>query len=309
MSKATKNFSNITIKQFRALQATIDSGSMIAAAEKLNVTPPAISLQLRLLEEIIGMPVIERLNGVNELTDIGKIVLKAGKNIDSALLQCQNSINKLIGHDTGHVNLGITSMAKYFTPLLISSFLQDHADIDISLNVDHRADILNKLQHHELDMAIMGEAEPDSTFDYLKIGTHPQVLVGSVKHPLCDKKNIDINDFNHDIFLMREEGSSGRILLEEFFDQLQFHPPKTIEINSNEMIKQSVIAGVGVAIMSTHIMINEINTKQLAIFDVKGLPIERNWYAVKRKSEHFQPSSQIMWDFIIDNAEHYMPKI
>ncbi|WP_038034021.1 LysR family transcriptional regulator [Thermopetrobacter sp. TC1] len=300
---------NVTLKQLRALQAVAESGSVTAAAQRLHVTPPAVSLQLKLLEEHAGIALLERAPEGLRLTSAGQVVLDAIHQIEGVLKACALSLEEMKGVSGGSVRVGVVSTAKYFAPRALAAFMKEHPEIDIRLQVGNRNDTVEALANYDLDFAIMGR--PPDTFEVSRsiIGPHPHVLVCPPDHPLAGRNDLRPADLAHETFLMREKGSGTRTLTEKLIARLDIEPKIGMEIGSNETIKQAVMAGLGIALISAHTVATELRDGRLGLLRLPGLPLMRQWYVVRRKEKRLMPAAAALWEFMAAQGAAFLPRL
>lgn len=299
----------VTLKQLRALEAVTRLGSISGAARTLHVTPPAVRLQLSLLEGAAGVPLLERTTRGQRVTAAGREFLAAIERIDAALAECGEALQALSGTDCGQVAVGVVSTAKYFAPRALAAFARAHPNIDVRLTVGNRQDMITALAGYDLDFAVMGRPPEDIKVEKAVIGDHPHIIIGPPDHPLVERTRLSLTDFAGDRFLLREPGSGTRLLMERLFAEAGLSPNLGMEMSSNETIKQAVIAGLGIALISAHTVSAETSDGRLAAFDVQGLPVVRQWFVVKREDKRVLPAARALWDFLADNGADYLPGI
>jgi len=298
----------LTLKQMRGFAAVVNAGSISGAARALHLTPPAISLQLRDLETAIGVPLLERSDHGLIPTLAGRELLTLTQEIQQSLVGFGETINELKGVDHGVVSVGVVSTARYFAPTVLAEFMKIYQDIKIQLLVGNRETTLAKLENLELDFAITGL--PPEHFAVKKefIGKHPQIIIAAPDHPLAGKHRISLADLSDETFLLREPGSGTRTVTDNLFARNRSLPKSGLEFGSNETIKQAVMAGMGIAVISSHTVGAELREKRLVSLDVKGLPINRKWFVVKHGNKRFLPSAQVLWNFVARNGKYYLPQ-
>jgi LysR family transcriptional regulator for metE and metH len=298
----------ITLKQIRGFEAVVNAGSVSSAARELHLTPPAVSLQLRDLENAIGIPLLERGDSGLIPTLAGQRLFDLSQEIREALSLFGESVTELKGIDHGVVSVGVVSTARYFAPMVLSEFMRIYQDIKIQLQVGNRAIIMEKLENLELDFAITGL--PPEHFEVKKefISNHPQIIIAAPDHPLARKTRISLGELKDETFLLREPGSGTRSVTDKLFARHKELPKSGLEFGSNETIKQAVMAGMGIALISAHTVAAELKEKRLVALDVKGTPINRKWFVVKHANKRFLPSAQALWNFVARNGKHYLPK-
>lgn len=298
---------DLTIRQLRALAALSGSGSVTAAANKLNLTQPAVTLQLRNLQDLAGLPLIQRTNDGMILTGAGQEVLALHERIEAAISGCATSLDMIAGRTGGRVSIGAVSTAKYFVPFAIAAFSKLHPKIDISLSIGNRQEMRQALRGYELDFAIMGRPPPDVEVETHLIGDHPHIIVAPRGHWLAQDFGLAAVDLTHETFLTREQGSGTRMLMEQLFADTELQPTIGMEMSSNETIKQAVIAGLGIAFISAHTVATELEDGRLVMLDVAGLPVVRQWFVVRRQDKVLLPPAQAMLDFLSAEGSRFLP--
>jgi DNA-binding transcriptional LysR family regulator len=297
----------VTLKQLRALAAVMKTGSMTGAARALNVTPPAITIQMQLLEQIIGMPLFERAADGPLATPAGEKVMLAAQRIEAAITDCEQELAILKGLKGGKVSVGVVSTAKYFAPQALAAFQKSHPKIDVRLAVGNRGETIKSLQVFSVDVAIMGRPPDELECESEIMGDHPHFIIAPPDHPLAERRGLEPSELADQLFLVREDGSGTRILMERFLHEAHLKPAIGMEIGSNETIKQAVIAGLGIAFISAHTVAAEIAAGRLIALDVKGLPLQRQWFVVRRADKRLMPASEAMWHFLVAEGKHFLP--
>jgi len=298
----------ITLRQMRGFATTVKCGSVSGAARELHLTPPAVSLQLRDLEDAIGLPLLERSDAGLIPTLAGQELFSVCERIQESLTQFGENITELKGVDRGIVSVGVVSTARYFAPTVLAEFMKIYPDIEIQLQVGNREVTLEKLEQMEIDFAITGF--PPDHFEVKKefISKHPQIIIAAPQHELAGRSDISLSALKNETFLLREPGSGTRTVTDKLFSRSKNLPSRGLEFGSNETIKQAVMAGMGIAVISAHTVAAELAEKRLVALDVKGLPINRKWFLVKHGNKRFLPSAQALWNFIARNGKHYLPQ-
>jgi LysR family transcriptional regulator, low CO2-responsive transcriptional regulator len=296
---------NLTLRQLRILTAVTKSGSMAGAARELNVTPPAITVQMQQLEQTAGLPLVERLGDGTIPTSAGEVLIMTAQRIEAVLVECEQEIARLKGIKGGHVSVGVVSTAKYFAPKALAAFKQRHPGVELRLSVYNRRETIAALQDLTHDLAIMGR--PPDNLESAVLGDHPHIIVAASGHPLAGSA-IAVGDLANETFFIREQGSGTRMLMETFFEDAAFAPTIGMEIGSNETIKQAVIAGLGVAFISAHTVAVELSDRRLTVLQVAGLPIVRKWFVVRIREKAMMPACEAMWEFLTSEAHKHLPE-
>jgi LysR family transcriptional regulator for metE and metH len=221
----------------------------------------------------------------------------------------REGIQALVGLEQGHVSVGVVSTAKYFVPAILGAFRKIHPDIAISLLVGNRAEVVASLANLESDIVIMGLPPEDLEVASFVIGDHPHVIISAPSHPFVRRARIPLGDLVDEPFLMREPGSGTRMLMERIFAEAGLTAKCTMEIESNETIKQAVMAGLGVAFISGHTIDAEIEAGRLAMLDITGLPARRKWQIVRNEAKPVMPATQALWDFFSREGSFFLPPI
>lgn len=300
---------NVTLKQLRALAAVAKQGSVTGAAQMLNISAPAVTLQLQLLQQFAGTRLIQRSPSGMVLTQAGLEVIDTIGHIEAALRDCEITLAALAGAERGTINVGIISTAKYFAPRSLSAFAKAHPGLQLQLNVGNRAEMIEGLSHRELDLAIIGRPPVEVAVTAELIGDHPHVVIAPPNHRLAGRRKIPSRVLNDEIFLIREPGSGTRGLMERFFADSGLTPRINMQISSNETIKQAVIAGLGIAFLSAHTIEVEVSAGRLVVLDVVGLPIVRQWHVVHVAERPLSPAARLLCDFLAQQGRKYLPVI
>ncbi len=298
---------DITLKQLRAFAGVVRTGSVTGAASLLHVSPPAVTLQMQLLQEHVGLPLIERSPAGMIPTEAGREVLRAIERIEAILADSRGVLDALAGSERGTVSVGVISTAKYFAPRLLVAFARTHPGIELKLTIGNRAEILSGLSHFQLDIAITGRPPAELDVVATPIGDHPHLIVAAPDHPLAGQKHLDPASLTAETFLVREPGSGTLGLMERFFADAGVAPRIGMQISSNETIKQAVMAGLGIAFISGHTVEAEIEDGRLVTLDVKGLPIVRQWYVVHLRERRLMPAVQITRHFLTELSQDLSP--
>ena len=294
---------SLTLRQLQIFVAAAKNLSFARTAEELHLTPPAVSMQLKQLEENIGLPLFERSGREVRLTAAGGLFVHHAARILGEIKDTEFSLQSLLDAETGQITVGMVSTAKYFMPRMLAGYSRENQGVEVQFMVGNREVILQKLVDNELDLAIMGRMPSEVDATSLPMAVHPYVIVAPPDHPLGSARSFDLQELRGETFLLREEGSGSRRVAEEMFKNHLFTPAKTLSLGSNETIKQAVMAGMGVSLISLHTLMLELKTGALKILDVQGTPIERKWYLVHMNGKRLLPSGQRFKSYLLENAE------
>lgn len=297
----------VTLKQLHALRAVADTGSVTAAARVLCVTAPAISMQIRQFEQNAGLPLLERTGEKFVLTAAGREALAAARAVDTAIAELETTLETLRGGVAGRVSVGLVSTAKYFAPRMVGAFARTHPGVKVSMTVGNRETMLQALRDFSIDIAIMGRPPADQTCAADPIGDHPHLIVADPGHRLARRRAFDPTLLSNETFVVREPGSGTRNLMERFLEKAGVAPAYGLEIDSNETIKQAVMAGLGVAFISAHTVAAELADGRLVKLDAIGLPVVRTWFVMRRLDRRPLPAVRAMQEFIVANRADFLP--
>ena len=300
----------ITFKQLRALSSVAQYGSITRAAEAIHLTPPAVHTQLRQLSAHLGADVLRRGDaGRMELTDEGLVVLEAAGRIEAELDICLKSVAAIRDGHAGLVRLGVVSTGKYFAPSLVAHLKREFPEIRVELTVGNRGQIIEALDYRQIQLAIMGRPPRLPANSAEPVGPHPHVFIAPPDHRLA-RARVTPQELLKETIIEREPGSGTRILLSRFMDRIgQGAAYDTMAMSSNETIKQAVIAGLGIALISQHTVVEELHSGRLVTLDIPGLPIERAWYLLHRSDTDLSAAAQKIRGHISGLQGSFLPKL
>ena len=292
---------NFTLRQIRIFECVARHLSYSRAAESLYLTQPAVSMQVRQLEDSLGLALFEQLGKKIYLTPAGEEFLNYCRNILQQVSNAEAMVEDLKGMG-GKLGIDVASTAGYFTPQLLAEFCKRHPKARISLNVTNRETLLQRLANNEMDMAIMGRPPEGLDLDAEPFMENRLVIIAPVNHPLAGEKKIPMSRLAEETFLVREQGSGTRIAMERYFADNSIRLTTATEMNTNEAIKQAVQAGMGLGILSLHTVQLEFALNRLTVLDVENFPILRNWYVIHRRGKRLSVIAQAFKEFLLNNA-------
>lgn len=294
---------NTTLRQLRIFDAVARHLSYTRAATEMCLTQPAVSMQIKQLEENLGIALFEQAGKRICLTEAGKEFHHYSIGVTQNLADAESALEELKGVKRGKLNISVVSTAKYFAPYLLAVFNKRYTGVKVNLEVTNREALLAHLAANDRDMVIMGVPPRQQDFAAVPFMENPLVVIAPYNHPLTREHNIPLQRLQQETFLIREPGSGTRIAMERFFAEQNIHVVTGMEMNSNEAIKQAVLAGLGLGIVSVHTVGLEMEVKRLAILDVASLPIIRHWYLVHRKDKRLSPVARAFKEFILHEAK------
>lgn len=301
----------LTLKQLRALDAVARGGSLTAAGGTLGLTTPAIHTQIKGLEEAVGMKLIQRAadGSGSELTEAGMALRETARRIEDNLSQAAANLLAIQRGQSGRVTLGVVSTGKYFAPRLVKMLQDAHPEIEVALRVGNRSSIIEGVERGTFDLAIMGRPPRHPPVIAEPIGEHPHGLIVPPGHPLIGQ-GMQLDLLFDQTFLAREQGSGTRIVMSRWLDRIgEGRIYDTLEMDSNETIKQAVMAGLGIAFLSLHTVMDELATGRLVQIDAPGLPLMRHWFLVRREDERTRELALRVWEEIVEMKGAFLPRM
>jgi DNA-binding transcriptional LysR family regulator len=298
----------LSMRQLTVFLEAARQMSFARAAESLHLTQPAISMQIRQLEDVVGLKLFERIGKKLALTHAGELFRHHAARVIGELQDAEQALGALKGLRGGRTTVGLVTTARYFAPKLLAHFAQSHPQVDIHFISGNRETLINALRDNEIDFAVMGR--PPEKFDAHAdvIAENPNVLVAHKSHPYAKAHEIDFHELRGETFLMREPGSGTRLVMEAMFKQHLFTPKRIVMLGSNETVKQGVMAGMGISLLSLHSLELELRAREVSLLDVASTPVLRNWYIVHMNSKKLAPAAAAFHQFLLAKTQPYLSK-
>ena len=293
---------SFTFRQLKLLEAVARNSSFTRASEELHLTQPAVSIQIKQLEEEVGMPLFEHMGKKIFLTAAGREMYAFSRAIAQQLTDIRTVLDEMKGIHHGKLDIAVTSTAEYFAPYLLAAFYKQHIGITVNLNVTNREEILHQLADNIPDMAIMGTPSKGMDLVAAPFMSNPLVVIAPSDHPLAHSGRISLQRLLEESFIVREKGSGTRNAIERFLEQRDLAMNTTMEMSSNESIKHAVMAGLGLGIVSVHTLEMEFKLSRLVVLDVEGFPILKDWYIVHREGKRFSAAAQAFKEFVLQEG-------
>ncbi|MCR4346186.1 MAG: LysR family transcriptional regulator [Sulfuricaulis sp.] len=293
---------HLTLRQLKVFESVARHLNFTRAAEELFLTQPAVSMQVKLLETHLGLALFEQLGKSVHLTEAGQEVLGYARNISQQLDELEAVLNRMKGLAGGKLRISVATTANYFIPTLLGTFSRRFPEITVSLDVTNREILLQQLSENTVDLVIMGQPPAEADVKAADFMENPLVIVAPPEHALAKQKKIPLKRLQDEVFLVREPGSGTRIAMERFFTEREIQLKTGMEVGSNEAIKQSVQAGLGLGLLSRATIEQELELKRLVELDVAEFPIMRHWYMVHRKGKRLSGVAEAFKDFMLKEA-------
>jgi len=296
----------VTLRQLEVFVEAARQLNFARVSEALHLTQPAVSMQIRQLEQAVGMPLFDKVGRSKALTEAGASLLEHASRILGELQDAEQSLQALRGLSGGSITVGLVSTAKYFAPKLLAMFARHHPGVEVRFVVGNRETLVQLLRENQTDLAIMGR--PPGELDTVSepLAQNPNVLVGPIIHRLAGLRRFDLQELRRETFLQREDGSGTRLMIEEMFRAHLFKPAKIITMGSNETIKQAVMAGLGISLLSLHTLSLELRSGEIAILKADGLPLLRTWNVVHARRRQLSPAAAAFRRFLIEQTKAYL---
>jgi len=300
---------NATLRQLKVFETVARHMSFSRAADELHLTQPAVSTQVRQLENHVGLPLFEQLGKKIYLTPAGHEMLHYSRSIIQQFREAEDAMSQLKGISGGRLNVAVISAGDYFFPRLLAEFMDRHDGVTLNLAVHNREELMHQLAGNLTDLAVM--VRPPEGLDTINesFAPHPYVIVAAPTHPLVGQRRIPLSAMADEAFVSREKGSDTWNSMQEGFAGRLSNMRIAMEIKSTETIKQAVIANMGIAFLSAHTVGLELQTGKLAVLDIEGFPVMLNWYVVHRKNKRLPPVALAFKQFLMEEGASLIQQI
>jgi len=298
---------NVSLRQLRVFVEVARRLSFVRAAEALHLTPPAVTMQVKEIESQIGLALFDRHGRQVSLSTAGEYFLVHAKRLLANLKEAENAMARFKRLEHGVLTIGLVSTAKYFVPRLLARFHEEHPGVEVRLRVvGNREQLVKLMEAGEVDLSIMGRPPKEIATRAEAFATHPMVFVCPPGHPLLGVGHAPVVALDGYPFIVREHGSGTRAAMEAFFAEHRFEPRISMEMSSNETIKQAVMAGMGLSFLSLHTIGLEVRSGLMHVLDVEGTPVMRMWNLVHLQSKVLSPAAEAFRYFIIEHGEAHL---
>jgi DNA-binding transcriptional LysR family regulator len=298
---------NVTFRQLRVFTEVARQGSMLRAAAVLHLTPPAVSMQVKELEGQVGLPLFDRGGRQLSLSTAGEYFLVHAKRLLVELKAAGDAMARLKRLEHGLLTIGIVGTAKYFVPRLLALFRQEHPGVDVRLQeAANRERLVALMEGGEVDLCVMGRPPREIATRSEAFAAHPLGFVCPPGHPLLAAGHVPVSALEGRDFVAREHGSGTRAALDAFLADHRVEPRITMEMTSNETLKQAVMAGMGLSFLSLHTIGLELRSGLLRVLEVEGTPVMRTWNVVRLQSRLLSPAAEAFRYFVIEQGERLL---
>ncbi len=297
---------NFTFRQLKVFESAARHLSYTRAAKELHLSQPGVSMQIKQLEETIGLPLFEQIGKKMHLTHAGREIYAYSQSIGHLLDEAEIVLEELKGGSSGTLTISVATTASHFATRLLADFSQRYENVTIKLDITNRESLHRQLANNEPDLVIMGQPPEGVEVESEAFMVNPLVMIAPARHHFANERNIPLQHFKDANFVVRENGSGTRGAIQRFFDEHGVNFQTGIEMSSNEAIKQAVEAGLGLGIVSIHTLELELETQRLVILNVMDFPIKRHWHIVQRSGKRLTPVAQAFKQFVLDEAIQFI---
>jgi len=291
---------NYTLNQLQVFLKIVETESVTKAAEELNLTQPAVSIQLKNFQSQFDIPITENIGRKIYITDFGKEIAEIAKSVIDKLYELNFKTLDFKGHITGKLKISVVSTGKYVMPFFLSEFLKTHNKIDLKMDVTNKNQVIESIIGNKVDFALVSLIPPFLQIEKIDLLQNKLFLVGNNLPDPRNTKNLKIFLENSPL-IFREKGSGTRQIMEKFLDSNNIVLQKKLELTSNEAVKQALIAGFGYSIMPLIGIKNELQNKDLVIIPIEGLPLSSTWSLIWLKEKTLSPIAGAFLDFLKTN--------
>jgi len=293
---------HFTLRQLQVFEKVANHLNFSRAAEELYLSQPAVSMQIKQLEGHLGLALFEQMGKKIFLTEAGRELFQYARSIAQQLAEMEEVFDRMKGLEQGKLTISVVNTANYFTPQLLAKFCRQHPNINVILQVANRDAVLKQLADNSTDLAILGQPPDGLDITAESFLDNPLVVIAAPGHPLAKIKRIKFARLAEETFLSREQGSGTRGAMERVFAQHKIQPHISMEMETNEAIKQAVQAGMGLGILSQHSIELELETKRLVILNVEHFPLLRHWFVAHRSNKRLSSAAVAFRDFLLSEA-------
>ena len=294
-----------SFRQLRLFLALAETGSVSAAAKRAHVTQPTASMQLKELSENIGEPLFEVISRKVHLTLAGERLAVTVRSMLGEWQSFEQEIAQMKGLTKGRLKVAAVSTAKYFIPQMLGDFCKRYPEIEISFEVINRDGVVNRLENNMDDLYIMSMPPAHIDIEDEVFMSNPIAIIAAKNHPLLKKANLELKDLKNEKFVMREQGSGTRMAVDAFFRKKHFNPNIRLELGTNEAVRNSVAANLGIAALSLHSLGSALS-QEVKILNIQNFPLMSSWHIVSLKGKKLSPIAANFKNHLIEyaNSKH-----
>jgi DNA-binding transcriptional LysR family regulator len=288
---------NYTLNQLQIFLKVAQTQSVTKASEELHLTQPAVSIQLKNFQDQFDIPLTEVVGRKIYITDFGREIAEAAENIINQVYAINYKTLAYKGQLTGRLKISVVSTGKYVMPYFLTRFMQQHAGVELLMDVTNKNKVVESLENNEIDFALVSILPPTLIIEKLDLLQNKLYLVGRAGTKF--KKGTGTKEIFKDLpLIFREKGSGTRQTMESFIERNNITVLKKMELTSNEAVKQALLAELGYSIMPLIGIKNELHNNELQIIPIKGLPITTTWSLIWLKGKKHSPVSRSFLEYL-----------
>ncbi len=293
---------HLTLRQLQIFESVVRLGGYTRAAEALHLSQPTVSMQIKKLSETLDLHLLEQVGRSIHPTAAGREVYETTREILAGVVALEDLTSELKGVVKGDLSIAVITTATYFMPHLLGAFIARHPEVRPRLTITNRANVLERLKSNQDDLLIMGQVPNELAVEAYPFIDNEIFVVAPPDHPLLARKNISLRDLTKERFLVREPGSGTRLAVDRLFAENDARIDPYMELGSSEAIKQGVLAGLGISVLSRRNISLELAHEQIAILDVEHFPLIRRWYAVHLGGKKLSLAARTFLDYILTES-------
>ena len=293
---------NITVRQMQIFESVVRLGGYTRAAEELNLTQPTVSMQITKLSDVLGLELLEQSGRKTSATAIGSQVYENVQEILERLAALGELADDLKGVLQGELKVAVITTAAYFMPHFMGKFIEDHPQVTPRLTISNRIDAIERLRTNQDDLLIMGKVPENLPVKAYPFINNEMVVIARPDHPLKNQKNITLEQMVNERFLVRESGSGTRRAVDQLLAEHDLKLVPYMELGNAEAIKQGVMAGLGISVLSRRNLDLELSSNRITILDVQGFPLVRRWYAAHYQGKRLPLVTRTFLDYILKES-------
>ncbi|HHK74771.1 MAG TPA: LysR family transcriptional regulator [Rhizobiales bacterium] len=299
---------NITLRQLKTLEAVARHQNYTHAAKELHLSQPAVSMQIRQLEDMLGITAAEQIGKRIFITADGNKVLEAARDILQRLELMQGELEAGHGKVVGNLDIAVVTSAKHFLPRYLGAFVNAHPDVKPRLKVTNRASILEAISQNRHDLYILGQIPGSVKMQAVPFLDNILEVIAPPEHELCGVRNIPLERLAKERFLVREPGSGTRIAVDKVFVKHGLEITPFMELGSSGAIKNGVMANLGLAVLSRHSLEFELKTNSIEVLDVQNFPLRRRWFAAYPAGKSLSVAAASFMRFLTGGEQNRTPE-
>ncbi|MCL2913853.1 LysR family transcriptional regulator [Shewanella corallii] len=290
------NLRHLSFRLLQVFQEVVRQGSITAAAKALHLTQPTVSMQLKKLTELVGEPLLESRGGQLKPTEIGRELYQAVADVFTRF----DDFNALLAQSregrAGHINIGLVTTAKYVMPRILGAFYRHFPKVEVTLNIGNRAHVMSRFEQQLDDLYLFSHPPTGEQVRSARIIQNPLQLIAPRDHWAAAETHLSFSELTRERFLIREPGSATRMMFESWLSRQGHELRHTMQIESNEAIRLSVVSGLGLSVISGHTL--QEGRERPAVLNVEGFPLKSHWYLVSRRDRRLSYAADQLVKFM-----------